>query len=105
MTDCTITFVTCGKREEAERIAETLVTERLAACVNIVPGVTSVYSWEGKLCKEAEWLLVIKSTAARREALQRRVRGLHGYSVPEIVTVPIEAGSDDYLRWVRESTT
>ncbi len=104
MTDCTITFVTCGKREEAERIAESLVSERLAACVNIVPGVTSVYVWEEKLCKESEWLLVIKSSEKRGEELQRRVRSLHSYSVPEIVTVPIESGSSDYLRWVKEST-
>lgn len=105
MTDCTVTFVTCGTQEEAERIAETLVSERLAACVNIVPGVLSVYCWEGKLCKEDERLLVIKTCDRRREELQNRVRALHRYSVPEIVTLRIESGSEEYLRWVKESTT
>lgn len=104
MSDCTLTFVTCSSQEEAEKIAEALVSEKLAACVNLLPGVTSIYYWEGKLCKESERLLVIKSVASRQDALQRRVRSLHSYVVPEVVTVPIAAGNPDYLRWVEECT-
>jgi len=104
MSDCTVTFVTCASQEEAEKIAETLVRERLAACVNIVPAVTSIYFWQGSLCKETERLLVIKSTLLKQEQLQSRVRALHSYTVPEIVSWPLPLGNPDYLRWVEEST-
>ena len=103
MSECTISFVTCGSAEEAAKLAEALVTEKLAACVNIVPGVTSVYFWEGKLCRESEHLLVVKSTAAAQERLARRVKELHSYAVPEVVTFPIASGNPDYLRWVESS--
>ena len=96
----TISFVTCGSKEEAEKIARTLVEDRLAACVNIVPGVSSVYFWEGKLNVEEEHLLVIKSRARVADRLTRRVQDLHSYSVPEVVTFPITAGNSEYLKWV-----
>lgn len=99
-----ITFVTCATAEEAGRIGETLVRERLAACVNLVPGVRSIYVWEGKLCREDEILLVIKSTASARERLAERVRSMHSYSVPEIVTIPIASGNPAYLAWVEDAT-
>lgn len=98
-----ITFVTCATAEEAGRIGETLVREKLAACVNLVPGVRSIYEWEGKLCNESEILLVIKSSAAARDRMAERVRSLHSYSVPEIVTIPIAAGNPAYLKWVEDS--
>jgi periplasmic divalent cation tolerance protein len=98
-----ITFVTCGSAEEAEKIAESLVRDGLAACVNLVPGVTSVYTWDGKLCRESEVLLVIKSTVAARHRMADRVRALHSYSVPEIVTFPIASGNPAYLKWVEDS--
>ncbi len=100
--DFIVVFVTAGSPEEAERIAEGLVSDRLAACVNIVPAVRSLYVWEGNLCREGETLLVIKSRMARWEALAARVRELHSYQVPEIIALPIAAGSGDYLRWVEE---
>ena len=100
----TVTFVACRDRAQARRIATALVRERLAACVNVVPGVTSVYRWKGKLEEAAEVLLVIKSRAALSKRLASRVRALHTYSVPEVVTLPIVSGSAAYLRWVREST-
>ncbi len=98
-----ITLVTCATAKEGERIAEALVREKLAACVNVVPGVRSIYVWEGKLRKEGEVLLVIKSTSRARKRLASRVRALHSYSVPEIVTFPIEAGNPAYLKWVKET--
>ena len=100
----TITFSTCKDLKQANRIARTLVKEKLAACVNIVPGVASIYAWEGKVEEGREVLLVIKSRAALSKKLAARVKALHSYSVPEVVTIPIASGNPDYLRWIREST-
>jgi len=100
----TITFVTCKDLKQAKGIARALVKERLAACVNVVPGVASIYAWEGKLEESREVLLVIKSRRSLSGRLTARVRTLHSYSVPEVVTVPIASGNPDYLKWVREST-
>lgn len=100
----TISFATCKDRRQAARIARTLVREKLAACVNIVPGVASIYAWEGKVEEGREVLLVIKSRSALSKRLTARVKALHSYSVPEVVTIPIASGNPDYLRWVREST-
>jgi len=100
----TISFTTCKDRRQAARIARALVKEKLAACVNIVPGIASIYVWEGKLEEGREVLLLIKSRAALSKRLTARVKQLHSYAVPEVVTVPIASGNPDYLRWVREST-
>ena len=103
MSDCTVTYVTCASSEEALRIAEVLVSEKLAACVNIVPGVTSVYFWEGKLCRDGEQLLIVKSTREVLERLTKRVKELHSYAVPEVVSLPVVGGSAEYLQWVEGS--
>ena len=95
-----IVHITASSREEAERIARALVEERLAACVNLIPGVTSLYTWEGKTCESSEVLLEAKTHASRFEDLSRRVRELHSYEVPEIVAFRVERGSGDYLEWV-----
>ncbi len=87
--------------ELAQKIASALVQAHEAACVNIVPGITSVYIWEGKECKEQECLLLIKSTSEKFEAIRERIRQLHSYQVPEIIAVPIAAGDPDYLSWLR----
>ena len=100
----TVTFTTCKDRRQAATIARALVKEKLAACVNIVPAVASIYLWEGKLEEGRETLLVIKSRAALSKKLTARIKQLHSYSVPEVVTVRIASGNADYLRWVREST-
>jgi periplasmic divalent cation tolerance protein len=100
MTDKLIVFVTCESREQAERLASTLVSEGLCACVNIVPAVRSCYVWEGKLTWSDELLLVIKTSRPRYDALEKRVRELHSYEVPEVVAVGIERGFEDYLRWL-----
>jgi periplasmic divalent cation tolerance protein len=99
-----VVLVTCPNRKVGEELGHTLVDERLAACVNIVPGVTSIYRWQGKICKNAEILLVIKTRRTRLPALIRRVRRLHPYTVPEIIALPLVGGSAPYLSWVREST-
>ncbi|HKY05732.1 MAG TPA: divalent-cation tolerance protein CutA [Blastocatellia bacterium] len=99
-----IVFVTASNADEAGRIAESVVSDRLAACVNLVPGVESVYRWEGKVTRDAEILLVIKTTDERYPDLERRVKELHSYSTPEVISFRVEKGSADYLKWLREST-
>ena len=98
-----LVFSTVGDPEDAERVARELVDRRLAACVNIVPGLTSVYRWKGKVESEAELLLVIKTTRDRFEDLREALLTVHPYEVPEIVGVPIEAGHDAYLSWLHEN--
>ena len=100
----TVTFVTCRDVRQARRIARALVGERLAACVNVVPGVASIYRWKGKVEEARETLLLVKSTSARARGLEARVKALHSYEVPEVVTLKIAGGSADYLRWLRENT-
>lgn len=100
MTDKLIVFVTCESREAAERIASAVVSEGLCACVNVVPAVRSCYVWEEKVTWSDELLLVIKTSAPRYEALEKRVRELHSYEVPEVVAVGIERGYEKYLEWV-----
>lgn len=100
----TITFVACKDRKQAASIARALVAEKLAACVNLVPGVASVYRWKGRVEEAREVLLLIKSRRALSRRLVARVRALHSYEVPEVVTVPIASGNPAYLRWVRAST-
>jgi periplasmic divalent cation tolerance protein len=99
-----VVMVTCANRREAGRIARALVEERLAACVNVHSGaLESVYRWEGKVERAREVLLTIKTTAAAFSRLERRVREMHSYDVPEIVGVAVGAGSWKYLDWIDES--
>lgn len=95
---------TVPDRESGERIAQILVEARLAACVNLVPGLTSIYRWQGKVENESECLLVIKSTAARSQALIEQIKTLHPYDLPEIIALPITDGSPEYLKWITDST-
>ena len=95
-----VVLMTAPSAEKAAEIARTLVEERLIACANIVPGVRSIYAWEGKLCDEAEVLVVMKSTGAVFERLERRIRALHPYEVPEVLQLEVTAGSKPYRDWV-----
>lgn len=90
--------------ESAEHMATILVEERLAACVNLVPGLTSIYRWQGTLRREPEYLLLIKTTAARFTQVRERIRALHPYEVPEIIALPIRDGDPAYLNWLTENT-
>ena len=87
----------------AQEIASALIQAREAACVNIIPGIRSIYRWEGKVCDEGEFLLIIKSSAERFEAVRSRIRLLHTYKVPEVIAIPIAAGDPAYLAWLRSS--
>lgn len=95
-----VALITAPDLEVAARLARAFVEERLAACVNLVPGVRSIYRWEGKVEDDAEVLLVVKTHATRREALAARLRELHPYDVPELVFLAISAGSAPYLAWI-----
>ena len=105
MSESLVVFVTCGSEEEALKIAHALVEERLAACVNLVSPIRSIYRWEGKICDEKEWLLIIKTHTARFEDVERRVKVLHSYSLPEIIALPITKGSTSYMNWLKEMTS
>ncbi len=96
-------YCTCPDQAMAERIAEALVADRLAACVNIVPGITSIYRWQGEIQHDSELLLLIKTRGERYPALEARIRELHSYEVPEIIAVPIQRGSESYLAWLDAS--
>lgn len=103
MTDTILLcYCTCPDGASAQALAEALVGESLAACVNRLPGVQSTYRWQGELVTDAEELLLIKTTAARFEALRARLLQLHPYDVPELVAVPVERGHPAYLEWVRD---
>ena len=103
MTDKVVVFVTCENAQQATTIAEALVKEKLAACVNVAPGVRSCYVWDGKLTWSDEVLAIIKSTRGRYAQLEDRVKEMHSYEVPEIVCVVIEDGLEGYLDWIDRS--
>jgi periplasmic divalent cation tolerance protein len=105
MTETLTILCTCGSADEAKRVAHALVDEQLAACVNILPGVESVYRWEGSLESSQEILLIIKSTDAKFGALRDRIQTLHSYDTPEIIALRIEEGSEKYLSWLREQVS
>jgi periplasmic divalent cation tolerance protein len=101
MTDVLVVLVTAPSPEVAAELARALVEARLAACGNVVPGLRSIYRWEGKVQDDAEALLVLKTTRDRLEALRDEVLRRHPYQVPEVLALPVEAGSAAYLDWVR----
>lgn len=98
-----VVFITAGSPDQAAAIAQTLVEERLAACGNVVPGIRSIYRWQGAVHDDPEALLVVKTRADRFEELVRRVGELHSYDVPEIIALPLVAGSARYLAWLDEA--
>jgi periplasmic divalent cation tolerance protein len=104
MTDKIVVLTTCSSAVEARRIARNLVESKRAACVNILrASVESIYRWEGKVVSSREFLLVIKTRKKEFAGLQRAIWDMHSYEVPEIVALPIAAGSTSYLRWIDES--
>jgi len=96
-------YCTCPDAASAQRVAEALVGEALAACVNRVPGIQSTYRWQDKVTTDSEELLLIKTTAERFNALKTRVLALHPYDLPELIAVPIDQAHGAYLDWVRDS--
>jgi len=106
MTDKIVVLVTCGTAREARTIARKMVERRLAACGNVVEApVRSIYRWKGKVESAREFLVILKSSRRRFAALETAVRELHSYDVPEIIALPVTAGSAGYLRWISASVT
>lgn len=101
--DYIVVFITAGSIEEAEKIGNGLVTEKLAACANIIHPLKSIFFWEGKLCHENEVLMIVKSIGRLFNQLKDYVKKNHSYKVPEIIAIPIIEGSPDYLLWLSES--
>lgn len=102
MDSAVLILVTTGGRDDAERLGEALVVERLAGCCSVVPTVHSIYFWEGQLKREHEALLLVKTVASRAEAVQEYVRNHHQYELPEIIQLPVEGGSPAYLQWLTD---
>jgi periplasmic divalent cation tolerance protein len=103
MTDKRLVLTTCGSLEETRSISQTLIEHQLAACVNIVPQIESVYRWQGKVETATEWLLIIKTTATAFTRLREALSELHSYELPECIEIAIEDGSASYLEWIGES--
>jgi periplasmic divalent cation tolerance protein len=100
VTEAMVVFVTAPSAEKAAEIARTLVEEKLAACGNVIPGIRSIYRWEGKICDDAEALLVLKVPAKRLQELSDRIVALHPYQLPEVVATRIEGGNERYIDWI-----
>jgi periplasmic divalent cation tolerance protein len=98
-----VVLTTCGNDEDASTLARALIERRLAACVNAISKVASTYRWKGEIQQDQETLLIIKTTAARLSALEQAIRELSKYDMPEVIALPVVAGNQDYLGWVRES--
>jgi periplasmic divalent cation tolerance protein len=98
-----VVLVTTKDGAEAERIAKQLVEEKLAACVNVLPKISSTYKWKGKVVHASEALMVLKTSDKKLDQLIARVKELHSYEVPEILSLPIERGSREYIKWLEES--
>ena len=103
MTDKRIVLSTAGSEDEARKLARHLVEHQLAACVNIVPRIESIYRWQGKVESSQEWLLLIKTSAEKFPAVRDAIRELHSYDLPECIALTIEDGSPDYLQWLADS--
>jgi periplasmic divalent cation tolerance protein len=104
MTDKIVVLCTCGSAEEAERISGGLIEAKAAACVNIVPGIASVYRWKGAVERSAEWLLVVKSRRGLFDRLRAEIEKLHSYETPEIIALQVVDGAEAYLAWIDRET-
>ncbi len=101
--DAVLVFVTCASAKEADKIADILLRKKLAACVNVLPGIRSKFWWKGKLEKADEILVMAKTRKSKFAAIDKEVRRIHSYEVPEVIALPIIAGSGKYLKWIADS--
>jgi len=104
MSEKIVVFTTAGSDEQAEKIASTLVEMKLAACVNIIPAVHSIYRWKDKIWKDTEKLLIIKTSSHLFEQVRRKIKQIHTYELPEIIALPIKTGDEAVLKWIEDST-
>lgn len=99
-----VVLVTASSQKDAVKIGEAIVKARLAACANIISDVQSVYRWKGKVVKDKEALLILKSTKLRYRALEKAIKAMHAYEIPEIIALSVKKGHDRYIGWVRSET-
>jgi periplasmic divalent cation tolerance protein len=104
MSDYTVIFITTSSLDEAEKIGRALVEEKLVACSNIVSPIRSIYRWQGKICDDKEALIILKTKKKLFKQIEQRVKALHSYEVPEIISMPIIEGSNEYLSWLENET-
>ncbi|MEW6108021.1 MAG: divalent-cation tolerance protein CutA [Nitrospirota bacterium] len=104
MSGYIVVFITSSNEQEAEKIAKAVIESRLAACVNIIKNVRSIYRWQGRIEDDNEALMIVKTRSDLFEELLNAVKGLHSYSVPEVIAMPIIEGSGDYLKWLEKET-
>ena len=105
MTDKLLVLTTTGSENEARKIAQAIVERKLAACVNIVPRVHSVYRWEGRIESAEEYLLIVKTTRKAEKQVRTAIQELHSYELPECIVIGIDGGSEEYLRWIADSVS
>ncbi len=104
MSDYCLIYCTCPSAEAGQKITDALIGKRLAACVNLIPGLRSTYRWKGEICRDDEVLLLIKTRSAQFERLKAAILKLHPYELPEVIAVPVMAGHTPYLDWIRDNT-
>jgi periplasmic divalent cation tolerance protein len=104
MSEFTVVFCTISSKDEGKKIAKDLVQKKLAACVNIIEGLTSVYEWKNELCIENECLMIIKSRKDIFNELKKEIVSLHPYELPEIISIPVTDGLESYLNWINKNT-
>jgi len=100
--DALVMISTAGSEKEARRIARTLVEDRLAACVNVIPGMTSFFFWGGKFCRQKEALIVVKTVGKRSKEIINKIKKMHGYEVPEVISLKVHEGEKNYLHWLNK---
>lgn len=104
MSEFIVILCTVSSKDEGNKIAGSLVQKRLAACANIIDGISSIYEWKGEICKDEENLMIIKSRKSLFEEIKKEILSLHSYELPEIVSLPITDGLEPYLDWIKENT-
>jgi periplasmic divalent cation tolerance protein len=104
MPDYTVIFITTSSLDEAEKIGRALVEEKLVACANIISPIRSIYRWQGKICDDKEALIILKTKKKLFKQIEKRVKALHSYEVPEVISMPIIEGSNKYLSWLKNET-
>ena len=104
MSDEIVVLITASSTEEAQKLGKELVQTKLAACVNVIPDIISIFNWQDEVCEEGEVLMIVKTSGEKFSALEKTIKQEHSYDVPEIIALPIVAGSKEYLNWIQKET-
>lgn len=104
MADEIVVLITASSIKEAQKLGKSLVKEKLAACVNVIPDIISIFNWQDEVCEEGEVLMIVKTSGEKFSVLEKKIKKEHSYDVPEIIALPILTGSKEYLNWIRQET-